>query len=46
MGDEGRKHRKTPACNAAISVKDMDAVHLDAKNLNDALTAHPGRRRS
>jgi len=44
LGDEGRKHRKTPACNSAISVKDMDAVHLDAANLNGALAAHPGRQ--
>src|SRR6478752_4683587 len=36
-GDEGRKHRKTPACNAPIIVKDMDAVHLDAANLTTAL---------
>lgn len=43
-GDEGRKHRKTPACNGPISVKDMDAVHLDAANLNTALAIHPGKQ--
>jgi 5-methyltetrahydropteroyltriglutamate--homocysteine methyltransferase len=42
--DEGRKHRKTPACNGPISVKDMEAVRTDAANLNGALAAHPGRR--
>ena len=35
-GDEGRKHRKTPACNGPISVKDMDAVRVDAANLKTA----------
>jgi 5-methyltetrahydropteroyltriglutamate--homocysteine methyltransferase len=44
VGDEGRKHRKTPACNAPITVKDMDAVHRDAANLNTALALHPGRQ--
>jgi 5-methyltetrahydropteroyltriglutamate--homocysteine methyltransferase len=44
FGDAGRKHRKTPACNAPITVKDMDAVHVDAANLNAALANHPGRR--
>ena len=43
-GDEGRKHRKTPACNAPITVKDMDAVHVDAANLNTALAIHPGKQ--
>ncbi|QXQ05075.1 cobalamin-independent methionine synthase II family protein [Sphingosinicellaceae bacterium] len=42
FGDAGRKHRKTPACNAPITVKDMDAVHVDAANLGDALSRHPG----
>jgi len=40
--DPGRKHRKTPACNGPISVKDMDAPRLDATRLNAALAAHPG----
>ena len=30
FADPGRKHRKTPACNGPISVKDMDAVRRDA----------------
>ncbi|MFZ4688341.1 MAG: cobalamin-independent methionine synthase II family protein [Polymorphobacter sp.] len=42
FGDAGRRHRKTPACNAPITVKDMVAVHVDAANLNDALAYHPG----
>src|SRR6478736_8606464 len=37
FADPGRKHRKTPACNAPISVKDMDAVHRDAATLQAAL---------
>lgn len=42
--DPGRKHRKTPACNAPISVKDMDAPRIDAARLNAALSAHVGTR--
>jgi len=44
FGDEGRKHRKTPACNGPISVKDMEAVRRDAANLKAALAAHPERQ--
>jgi 5-methyltetrahydropteroyltriglutamate--homocysteine methyltransferase len=44
FADPGRKHRKTPACNAPISVKDMDAVHRDAATLKAALAAHQGPR--
>jgi 5-methyltetrahydropteroyltriglutamate--homocysteine methyltransferase len=44
FADPGRKHRRTPACNAPISVKDMDAVHRDAATLKAALAAHPGAR--
>lgn len=43
-GDAGRKHRKTPACNAPITVKDMEAPRLDAERLNAALARHPDRR--
>src|SRR6201985_361434 len=42
FADPGRKHRKTPACNGPISVKDMDAVHADAANLKAALKDKPG----
>lgn len=44
FADEGRKHRKTPACNAPITVKDVTAVARDAANLNAALADHPGRQ--
>jgi 5-methyltetrahydropteroyltriglutamate--homocysteine methyltransferase len=44
FGDEGRKHRKTPACNAPITVKDMEAVKLDAANLNKAIVTHSGKQ--
>ena len=43
-GDAGRKHRKTPACNAPITVKDMTAVEADTRTLNAALARHPGRQ--
>lgn len=39
-GDPGRKHRKTPACNAPISVKDMDAPRTDAVRLKAAALTH------
>jgi 5-methyltetrahydropteroyltriglutamate--homocysteine methyltransferase len=39
-GDPGRKHRKTPACNAAIAVKDMDAPRADAARLKAAAQKH------
>jgi 5-methyltetrahydropteroyltriglutamate--homocysteine methyltransferase len=37
FGDPGRSRRKTPACNAAISVRDGAAAEADAENLNVAL---------
>jgi 5-methyltetrahydropteroyltriglutamate--homocysteine methyltransferase len=40
--DAGRKHRKTPACNGPIAVKDMDAPRKDAERLKAALGEHPG----
>ncbi len=42
MSDEGRKHRKAPACNAPITVKDMDAARKDAASLSAALARHGG----
>jgi 5-methyltetrahydropteroyltriglutamate--homocysteine methyltransferase len=39
FGDPGRSRRKTPACNAAISVRDGDAAETDVDNLKRALTA-------
>jgi 5-methyltetrahydropteroyltriglutamate--homocysteine methyltransferase len=38
--DPGRKHRKTPACNSAISVKDMEAPIGDATRLQAAAKKH------
>jgi 5-methyltetrahydropteroyltriglutamate--homocysteine methyltransferase len=38
FGDPGRSRRKTPACNAPISVRDKDAPRRDAENLKAALS--------
>ncbi len=37
FGDPGRSRRKTPACNAAISVRDPAAARVDTGNLQAAL---------
>src|SRR6187551_1739112 len=37
FGDPGRSRRKTPACNAPISVRDHQAPQTDADNLKAAL---------
>src|SRR6185437_3765906 len=37
LADPGRKHRKAPACNAAISVRDMNAPRRDAQRLKEAV---------
>jgi 5-methyltetrahydropteroyltriglutamate--homocysteine methyltransferase len=37
FGDPGRSRRKTPACNAPISVRDAQAAATDADNLKAAL---------
>jgi 5-methyltetrahydropteroyltriglutamate--homocysteine methyltransferase len=37
FGDPGRSRRKTPACNAAIAVRDSTAVATDIANLEAAL---------
>jgi 5-methyltetrahydropteroyltriglutamate--homocysteine methyltransferase len=42
FGDPGRSRRKTPACNAAISVHDANAAKADVQNLNAALVAAKG----
>jgi 5-methyltetrahydropteroyltriglutamate--homocysteine methyltransferase len=39
FGDPGRSRRKTPACNAPISVRDPDAARADVTNLAAALKA-------
>ena len=38
FGDPGRSRRKTPACNAPISVRDEEAAKTDADNLKAALS--------
>jgi len=43
-GDEGRRHRRAPACTGPIGVKDMSAVARDAAALKGALAAHPERQ--
>ena len=42
FGDPGRSRRKTPACNAAISVRDAAAARTDADNLKAALKGVTG----
>ena len=42
--DPGRKHRKAPACTAAITVRDAAAPGKDAERLKKALSAHGARR--
>src|SRR3984893_4659065 len=39
FGDPGRSRRKTPACNAAIAVRDPAAAQTDVDNLQAALAA-------
>ena len=39
FGDPGRSRRKTPACNAAISVRDAAAANTDADNLKAAVSS-------
>jgi len=41
FGDPGRSRRKTPACNAPISVRDKAAPQVDADNLKAALSGVP-----
>jgi 5-methyltetrahydropteroyltriglutamate--homocysteine methyltransferase len=36
FGDPGRSRRKTPACNAAIGVRDPEAARLDVQHLRQA----------
>ena len=37
FGDPGRSRRKTPACNAPISVRDANAARADTENLKAAI---------
>jgi 5-methyltetrahydropteroyltriglutamate--homocysteine methyltransferase len=43
FGDPGRSRRKTPACNAAISVRDPQAAVADVDNLKAAIGATKAR---
>jgi 5-methyltetrahydropteroyltriglutamate--homocysteine methyltransferase len=45
FGDPGRSRRKTPACNAAIGVRDPEAARTDTAHLRAALDALPGAAR-
>ena len=37
FADPGRKHRKTPACNGPVSMRDVEASRRDAGRLKEAL---------
>ena len=37
FADPGRKHRKTPACNGPVSMRDVEASRRDAQRLKQAL---------
>jgi len=39
FGDPGRSRRKTPACNAAIGVRDLEAAQIDVEHLKAAFAA-------
>src|SRR4051794_31383504 len=41
FGDPGRSRRKTPACDAAIGVRDADAARVDVEHLRAALEGTP-----
>src|SRR5204863_5596334 len=41
VGDPGRSRRKTPACNAAIRVRDPDAARIDVEHLKAAIAGTP-----
>ena len=41
FSDAGRKHRKTPACNGPISVRDMEAPRRDAQRLKESIKGKP-----
>ncbi|HEY0479150.1 MAG TPA: cobalamin-independent methionine synthase II family protein [Kofleriaceae bacterium] len=37
FADPGRKHRRTPACNGPVRMRDVEAPRRDARRLQDAL---------
>src|SRR5216117_3975392 len=41
FGDPGRSRRRTPACDAPISVRDAQAARRDADNLRAAVDSRP-----
>ena len=41
FADPGRKHRKTPACNGPVSMRDVEAPTLDATRLKAAIKNNP-----
>jgi 5-methyltetrahydropteroyltriglutamate--homocysteine methyltransferase len=41
FADPGRKHRKTPACNGPVSIRDVEAPTKDAERLKAAIAAKP-----
>jgi 5-methyltetrahydropteroyltriglutamate--homocysteine methyltransferase len=43
FADPGRKHRKTPACNGPVSMRDVEAPRRDAQRLKNALRDGHGR---
>ena len=43
FGDPGRSRRKTPACNAAIGVRDPDAARVDTEHLKAAVANSPAQ---
>ncbi len=44
FGDPGRSRRKTPACNAPITVQDKEAAATDVDNLKAAIASMKGKR--
>ena len=41
FADPGRKHRKTPACNGPVSIRDVEAPTKDAERLKAAIASKP-----
>jgi len=41
FADPGRKHRKTPACNGPVSIRDVEAPTRDAQRLSAAIRSNP-----
>ncbi|HEY6180158.1 MAG TPA: cobalamin-independent methionine synthase II family protein [Kofleriaceae bacterium] len=41
FSDPGRKHRRTPACNGPVSMRDVEAPRRDAERLKQAVKSKP-----